>query len=78
MTVRRVADDVESVVAMLSAKHPDIARERIEALVHEVYLGLAARATITAHLIPLTINRCRKRLREGVDVGELASDVAAC
>lgn len=58
----KLSDELESVAAMLSAKHPAVARAQIDALVHEAHQQLAANATVTTHLIPLTLNRCRKRL----------------
>ena len=61
---RLVTDELHSVVDMLCVRHPDVARDKIHTLVHEVYEELAAQARITTHLIPLTVNRCRKRLFE--------------
>lgn len=68
MTARLLRDDVTSVAAALSARYPDIAREKLDALVAEVYQELAADARLTTHLSALTLNRCRKRLANQ-DVG---------
>lgn len=59
-----VADELAGVVAMLSVRFPDRAPDDIGRLVAEVYGGLAADARIPTHLIPLTLNRCRRLLAE--------------
>jgi hypothetical protein len=57
-----VHDELDSVVSTLCARNPDHARSEVEAVVAEVYAELAAGATVTAHLIPLTLNRSRRLL----------------
>jgi hypothetical protein len=47
---------------MLSARFPD--RDDIGRLVTQVYGELAVDARIPTHLIPLTLNRCRRLLSE--------------
>jgi hypothetical protein len=68
-----VHDELEGVVAALCARFPDRRRSEIECVVSEVYAKLAASATISAHLIPLTLNRCR-RLLHSMPMGSLARD----
>lgn len=57
-----VHDELDGVVSSLCTRFPDRARIEVEAVVADVYAELAARATVTAHLIPLTLNRSRRRL----------------
>lgn len=68
-----VHDELEGVVAALCARFPNRRRSEIECDVSEVYAELAAIATISAHLIPLTLNRCRRLLRS-MPMGSLARD----
>jgi Glycosyl hydrolase family 65, C-terminal domain len=62
-------DELESVVSALCARFPTRPRSDVEDVVTDVYGQLAGGATITAHLIPLTLNRSR-RLLSGPDAGE--------
>jgi hypothetical protein len=64
MTSPVITDELDSLVKMLCAKYPAIERQRIQQLVHDEYHGLAVKATIGTHLIPLTLNRCRKLLAD--------------
>ncbi len=57
-----VHDELNSVVSTLCARHPERSRTDIEAVVAEAYAELASSAMITAHLIPLTLNRSRRLL----------------
>lgn len=57
-----VDDELASVVSALCAKFPDRGGDEIAELVITVYRRLADHATVTAHLIPLTLNRCRRLL----------------
>ncbi len=54
-----VRDELEGVVSALRIRFPDRTTIDIESVVNAVYDELAARATVTAHLIPLTLNRSR-------------------
>lgn len=60
-----VHDELEGVVAGLCARFPSRPRTEVESVVAEVYAELASNATVTAHLIPLTLNRSRHRLNDG-------------
>ena len=55
-------DELDRVVSELRTRFSDRTRIDIESVVNEVYAELAARATVTAHLIPLTLNRSRRIL----------------
>jgi hypothetical protein len=66
MMAKTVIDELESIVRMFSEKNPDRSTEEIDLLVHDVYSGLASGATVTAHLIPLKVNRCHKVLKRRV------------
>ncbi len=57
-----VHDELDGVVSALCARFPERSRGEIDAVVAEVYAELASSATITTHLIPLTINRSRRLL----------------
>ncbi len=63
-----VRDELDSVVSALCARFPNRARIDIEKVVAAQYAELAANATVTAHLIPLTLNRSRRLLALGADV----------
>jgi hypothetical protein len=57
-----VRDELEAVVSALCARFPDRRRSDVERVVGDVYTRLVASATVTAHLIPLTLNRSRRLL----------------
>lgn len=59
---RTVADELESMIQMFGEKFPDQSESAIARLVNDVYNRLSAEATVTAHLIPLTMNRCQRTL----------------
>ncbi len=70
-----VDDELDGVVSGLCARFPKIGRTEIRSIVADVYDQLETNATITAHLIPLTLNRSRRvldamqmaeQLRQGV------------
>lgn len=52
-----IADELESVVCAVCAKYPQRPQSEVEAVVLQSYRYLAERATVQAHLIPLTLNR---------------------
>jgi hypothetical protein len=54
--------ELARIVSVLRGKYPERDPEQISVLVAEVYRSLAENATVTTHLIPLTINRCRRLL----------------
>ena len=57
-----VRDELVAVVSALCARFPDRSRSDVECVVADVYARLVASATVTAHLIPLTLNRSRRLL----------------
>lgn len=57
-----VNDELWAVVSALCTRYPARTRSEIQRVVTDVYRQLAANATITAHLIPLTLNRSRRVL----------------
>ncbi|MDX1890810.1 three-helix bundle dimerization domain-containing protein [Mycolicibacterium sp. 050158] len=59
-----VADELQRVVTMLTTRFPELNRVDAEWLVTEVYQGLSSEARVRTHLIPLTLNRCRRLLTE--------------
>jgi hypothetical protein len=65
--------ELDGVVAALCARFPNRRRSEIECVVSEMYAQLAANSMITAHLIPLTLNRCR-RVLHGVPMVSIAPD----
>lgn len=57
-----VRDELGAVVSALCARFPNRSRSDVERVVADVYGQLVASATVTAHLIPLTLNRSRRLL----------------
>ena len=57
-----LSDELDGVVSALCARFPSRRRSEIQRVVTAVYDQLAGKATITAHLIPLTLNRSRRVL----------------
>jgi hypothetical protein len=57
-----VHDELNGVVSALCARFPARPRDEVDRVVTDVYEQLASGATITAHLIPLTLNRSRRVL----------------
>lgn len=57
-----IRDELGAVVSALSAKFPDRNPSDVERVVADVYAQLVANASVTAHLIPLTLNRSRRVL----------------
>ncbi len=62
---RVVHDELKSVVSALCARFPDSTRSEVESVVAEAYAELTANARVTAHLVPLTLNRSRRILAGG-------------
>ena len=60
-----VRDELDGVVSALCDRFPTCARIDIETVVAAEYAELAANATVTTHLIPLTLNRSRRVLARG-------------
>lgn len=58
-----VFDELASVVSSLCVRFPDCDRGDVERTVADAYSLLSRNARITTHLIPLTVNRCRRQLR---------------
>jgi len=61
---RMVHDELDGVVSELCARFPTRPRSEIESVVADVYAELASNAEVVAHLIPLTLNRSRRRLHD--------------
>ena len=59
-----VHDELEGVVSALCGRFPSRSRSDIEEVVAGVYADLQRNATVTAHLIPLTLNRSRRLLND--------------
>jgi hypothetical protein len=57
-----VHDELMGVVSTLSARFQNRSRDEIEGVVAKVHAELAKNATVTSHLIPLTLNRSRRLL----------------
>lgn len=56
-------DELGDVIAEVQATFPERPREEVEDVVRGAYRHLARRATVTAHLIPLTLNRSMRLMR---------------
>lgn len=61
-TITFTVPQLDSVITMLHDRHPEFSQEEIAELVGETYEELASHARITAHLVPLTQNHCRRVL----------------
>ena len=66
-TARVVDDELARVVATVCAKYPRRSRAEVTAVVECAYRQLAERATLRTHLIPLTLNRSLRQMRESGD-----------
>ena len=63
-TEHAVQDELQSIASMLCARFPDSRRSDVDRLVTDAYRSLSAKARIRAHLIPLTLNHCRRFLAD--------------
>ena len=61
-----VHDELMGVVSTLSTRFPNRARDEIEDVVAKVHAELTKNASVTSHLIPLTLNRSRRLLSRPV------------
>lgn len=78
MSAKTVTDGLDSVAEMLCVKYPHRSERDIASLVDDVYAKLLSKATVTAHLIPLTMNCCEtvlKKQRRTVDEDLKAANV---
>jgi two-component sensor histidine kinase len=57
-----IRDELQTMVSMLCSRFPERDRAEVERLVDETHQRLADHARIHAHLIPLTLNHCRRLL----------------
>jgi hypothetical protein len=57
-------DELGSIVAAICARFPGVREAEVESVVTEAYRHLAEHATLTTHLIPLTLNRSMRMLRQ--------------
>lgn len=60
---RTIGDELDGIVSALCAKFPGQRRSDVEALVSQTYDQLKTGATVSAHLIPLTLNLSRRSIR---------------
>lgn len=68
-------DELAGIVAAVCVKFPNSSRTGVETLVAAAFQHLKARATVTAHLIPLTLNRSLRLMRESTK--ESSRDIGA-
>jgi len=61
-----VHDELMGVVSTLSARFPNRSRDEIVDVVAKAHAELTENATVTSHLIPLTLNRSRRLLSRPV------------
>jgi hypothetical protein len=64
-----VQDELQAIVSMLCTRFPERNPGDVELLVTDVYQRLSGDARVRAHLIPLTLNRCRRLLAKGWSAG---------
>lgn len=60
----KAADELDGVVTALCVKYPHRERAEIEDVVANAYARISEHATVHAHLIPLTLNRSSRILRQ--------------
>jgi hypothetical protein len=69
-----VEDEIAGIVSAVCAKFPGRTHADVEALVRAAHEHLSSSAKVTAHLIPLTLNRSIRLMREStkraIDRGE--------
>ena len=70
IATRLETDELAAIVAAVCAKFPDDPRDVVETVVAEAFQHLKASATVTAHLIPLTLNRSIRLMRDSVGTGQ--------
>lgn len=61
---RMESDELDGIVSAVCARYPDCPRSDVETLVTDAFQYLKAGASVTAHLIPLTLNRSLRLMRE--------------
>jgi hypothetical protein len=69
-----IQDELHGVVTMLATRFPERSLVDIEWVVTDVYQRLSGNARVRAHLIPLTLNRCRRLLSDGCPAGQEGDD----
>jgi hypothetical protein len=62
LTEPLVHDELDGLVSWLCDRFPGRSRADVEDVVDGVFVELQRNATVTAHLIPLTLNRSRRLL----------------
>ena len=63
--------ELEALTSMLRSRFPERGSHEIEQLVAGVHADLAGQARVRSHLIPLTLNRCRRILTQRTRVDGL-------
>ena len=71
-------DELSEVVAAVCAKFPDRSPAEVKALVWESYEHLKGSANVTAHLIPLTLNRSMRLMRDSAERTTHHGDASQC
>ncbi|MBJ7338109.1 hypothetical protein [Mycolicibacterium sp.] len=61
---RLQSDELAGIVAAVCAKFPDAPRDVVAMVVAESFRHLKMSATVTTHLIPLTLNRSTRLMHE--------------
>lgn len=56
-------DELSGVITAVHSKFPDRTRDEVGDVVRSAYRHLAHNATVTSHLIPLTLNRSMRLMR---------------
>ena len=67
-TSKLTEHELASVVGFVCARFPQRSRDEVADVVATAYRHLSARANVTAHLIPLTVNRSLRILRQSTPV----------
>ncbi|GLP82772.1 three-helix bundle dimerization domain-containing protein [Mycobacterium antarcticum] len=75
---RMETDELAGIVAAVCARFPGSPRSDVETLVEDAFRHLKAGATVTAHLIPLTLNRSLRLMHESVATSSRETVATRC
>lgn len=67
-TSKLTEHELASVVGFVCARFPQHSRDEVADVVATAYRQLSEHASVTAHLIPLTVNRSLRTLRQSTPV----------
>ncbi|WP_286274346.1 hypothetical protein [Mycobacterium antarcticum] len=75
---RMETDELAGIISAVCARFPGSPRADVETLVEGAFRHLKAGATVTAHLIPLTLNRSLRLMHESVATSSRETVATRC